>query len=152
VTAVAPRTGSATWTGTLPDGSGRVRVGPGRWESDYSFRSRFTDPDADRPSTGTNPEELLAAAHAGCFAMALTHVLTASGWPPRSVDARARVHLRPVDGAPTVTLVELDATADVDGITGAAFGELAEQARAGCAISRALAGVAEIRVGARLRR
>jgi osmotically inducible protein OsmC len=149
---MAPRTGSATWSGGLQDGSGRVRVGPGRWESDYSFRSRFTDPDADDPPTGTNPEELLAAAHAGCFAMALTHVLTAAGRSPRSVRTGARVHFRPVAGVPTIVLVELDATADVDGVDEAGFRELAEEAEKGCAVSRALAGVAEIRVTARLDR
>jgi osmotically inducible protein OsmC len=151
VSAVAPRVGSAEWTGTLPDGTGRVRVGPGRWEAGYSYRSRFTDPDTGQPASGTNPEELLAAAHSGCFAMALTHVLTEAGRPPRSVATRARVHLRPVEDVPTITLVELDATADVDDLDEAAFREHAERAEAGCAVSRALAGVAEIRLRAELR-
>jgi osmotically inducible protein OsmC len=147
---VAPRTGSASWSGTLADGSGRVRVGPGRWESDYSFRSRFTDPDSDRPSTGTNPEELLAAAHAGCFTMALTHVLAEAGARPHSVTTRARVHLRPVDGVPTITRVELDAAAEVEGVDEATFRDCAERAEAGCAVSRALGGAVEVRLSARL--
>jgi osmotically inducible protein OsmC len=152
VSAVAPRVGSAEWSGTLRDGTGRVRVGPGRWEAPYSYRSRFTDPDTGRASSGTNPEELLAAAHAGCFAMALTHVLTEAGRPARSVATRARAHLRPVGGAPTIVLVELEATADVDDLDEADFRRHAERAEAGCAVSRALAGVADIRVTATLGR
>jgi lipoyl-dependent peroxiredoxin len=142
---MAARTGSATWTGDLQDGGGRVSVGPRRWEADYSFRSRFTEEAAG----GTNPEELLAAAHAGCFSMALTHVLSAAGSTPRSVATSARVRLRPVDGVPTIDLVELETTVDVDGVDDATLQQHAEQAEAGCAVSRALAGVAEIRVTAR---
>ena len=141
---MAARTGSAIWTGDLQDGSGRLAVGPQRWEADYSFRSRFTD-----DATGsTNPEELLAAAHAGCFSMALTYVLTEAGSVPRSVATSARVRLRPVDGAPTIDLVELDTTVDVDGIDEATLQQHAEAAEVSCAVSRALAGVAEIRVTA----
>jgi osmotically inducible protein OsmC len=141
---MAARTGSANWTGDLQDGSGRLVVGPQRWEADYSFRSRFTD-----DATGsTNPEELLAAAHAGCFTMGLTYVLTEAGSVPRSVTTSARVRLRPVDGVPTIDLVELDTTVDVDGVDEAALQKHAEVAEATCAISRALAGVAEIRVTA----
>src|SRR5918993_5340965 len=94
---MAARTGSAIWTGDLQDGSGRLVVGPQRWEADYSFRSRFTDDAVG----GTNPEELLAAAHAGCFSRSLTHVLTQAGSIPRSVATSARVRLHPVDGVPT---------------------------------------------------
>ncbi|WP_308257338.1 OsmC family peroxiredoxin [Pseudonocardia lacus] len=150
MTGVAPRVGSAEWTGTLQEGTGRVRVGPGRWEADYSFRSRFTDPATDpatgHASGGTNPEELLAAAHSSCFAMALTHVLTEAGRPPRAVRTRARVRLRPVGGTPTIDLVELEAGADVEGLDEEAFRRHAESAMAGCALTRALAGVAEIRL------
>jgi osmotically inducible protein OsmC len=141
---MAARTASATWTGDLSDGSGRLTVGPNRWEADYSFRSRFTD-DA---TASTNPEELLAAAHAGCFSMALTHVLTQAGGVPHSITTHARVRLRPVDGVPTIDLVELDTTVDVDGIDKADLQKHAEEAEAGCAVSRALAGVAQIRVTA----
>ena len=142
---MAARTGSATWTGDLQDGSGRLVVGPQRWEADYSFRSRFTDDAAG----STNPEELLAAAHAGCFSMSLTYVLTQAGSVPRSVATSARVRLRPVDGVPTIDLVELDTTVDVDGVDDAALQKHAEAAEAGCAVSRARRGVAEIRVTAR---
>jgi len=141
---MAARTGSAIWTGDLQDGSGRLAVGPQRWEADYSFRSRFTDDATD----STNPEELLAAAHAGCFSMALTYVLTEAGSVPRSVATSARVRLRPVDGAPTIDLVELDTTVDVDGMDEATLQKHAEAAEVSCAVSRALAGVAEIRVTA----
>ena len=144
---MAARTGSATWTGDLRDGSGRLTVGPRRWEAGYSFRSRFTD-DAEN---STNPEELLAAAHAGCFSMSLTHVLTQAGTAPRGVATTARVRLRPVDGVPTIDLVNLDTTVDVDGVDAAALQKHAEAAETGCAISRALTGVAEIKVTARLR-
>jgi osmotically inducible protein OsmC len=143
---MATRTGSATWTGELRDGSGRLVVGQRHWEADFSFRSRFTD-DAEH---STNPEELLAAAHAGCFSMGLTHVLTEAGTAPRSVATSAKVRLRPIDGVPTIDLVELDTTVDVDGVDADALQKHAEVAEATCAISRALAGVAEIRVTARL--
>jgi osmotically inducible protein OsmC len=141
---MAARTGNATWNGDLSSGGGRLVVGPNRWEADYSFRSRFTD-----DATGsTNPEELLAAAHAGCFTMGLTYVLTEAGSVPRSIATSARVRLRPVDGVPTIDLVELDTTVDVDGVDEAALQKHAEAAEASCAVSRALAGVAEIRVTA----
>ncbi|TQM44449.1 OsmC family peroxiredoxin [Pseudonocardia cypriaca] len=141
---MAARIGNATWNGDLSEGSGRLVVGPNRWEADYSFRSRFTDDAA----ASTNPEELLAAAHAGCFSMALTYVLTQAGSVPRSIATSARVRLRPVDGVPTIDLVELDTTVDVDGVDEAALQKHAEAAEASCAVSRALAGVAEIRVTA----
>jgi hypothetical protein len=86
----------------------------------------------------TNPEELLAAAHAGCFSMSLTHVLTQAGSVPRSVATSARVRLRPVEGVPTIDLVELDTTVDVDGVDADALQKHAEAAEAGCAVSRAL--------------
>jgi osmotically inducible protein OsmC len=143
---MAASTGSATWTGDLRDGSGELIVGPGRWKAPFSFRSRFGDTQDD----GTNPEELLAAAHAGCFSMGLVHALTEAGHCPRSVETRGRAHLRPVDGVPTISLIELDTIVDVDGIDEAAVREHAEQAKVTCALSRALAGVAEIRLTARL--
>lgn len=144
---MAVRTGSASWAGDLRDGNGRLVVGPQRWEADYSFRSRFTEDGAG----STNPEELLAAAHAGCFSMALTHALTEAGSVPRSVATSARVRLRPVDGVPTIDLVELDTTVDVHGVDADALQHYAQAAEAGCAVSRALTGVAQIRVTARRR-
>jgi osmotically inducible protein OsmC len=146
---MAARTGSATWSGDLRTGSGQLTVGPGRWEAEYSFRSRFND-DLDPSAGATNPEELLAAAHAGCFTMGLTYALAEAGHPPRQVTTRARVRLRPVDGIPTIDLVELDTTVDVTGVEETVVREYAEDAKVRCAISRALAGVDEIRLTARL--
>jgi osmotically inducible protein OsmC len=146
---MAARIGSATWSGDLQDGSGEVVVGPGRWTAGYSFHSRFADTPGDGPGT-TNPEELIAAAHAGCFSMALTHALTEAGYRPRGVATHARVQLRPADGVPTISLIALDTTVDADGIDEAALQEHAQVAKVGCAVSRALAGVAEIRLTARL--
>ena len=139
---MATRNGSARWTGDLSSGAGRVTVGDGAWTSDYSFASRFDD------GEGTNPEELIAAAHAGCFSMALCHVLTEAGHPPRSIETAARVHLRLVDGAPTIQQIDLETQADAPGLDEERFRELSETAKAACAVSRALRGVARIGVSA----
>jgi lipoyl-dependent peroxiredoxin len=141
---MATRNGSAEWKGDLRSGSGRLTVGKGAWEGDYSFASRFEE------GEGTNPEELLAAAHAACFTMALSNMLAEHGHEPRSVQTTAKVHLRNVGGAPTIQQIELDTEGDVPGIDEAHFREHAEEAKAGCAVSRALAGVEEINLTARL--
>jgi osmotically inducible protein OsmC len=138
------RNGSARWLGDLRSGSGRVTVGDGAWTGDYSFASRFDD------GNGTNPEELVAAAHAGCFSMALCHALTESGHPPRAIETTARVHLRLIDGAPTINQIDLETRGDVPGIDEPRFAQLAQEAKAACAISRALAGVERIGVTATL--
>src|SRR5438093_12436393 len=104
------------------DGSGTVTVGDGVWSGDYSFASRFEEGD------GTNPEELIAAAHASCFAMALSNILAEHGHAPDSVRASARVHLRNVDGAPTIARIDLDVEASVPGIDEAHFREDADEA------------------------
>jgi osmotically inducible protein OsmC len=143
VAAMADRIGSAEWNGDLSSGSGRLTVGNGAWEAPYSFVSRFADGD------GTNSEELIAAAHAACFSMALTHVLGENGHPPRSVRTAARVRLRNVDGLPTISRIDLETEGDVPGMAEAEFAGYAQRARAGCAVSRALAGVREITVTAR---
>lgn len=132
------RLGSAVWNGTLDDGGGEVTVGTAAWRAPYSMASRFAD------GAGTNPEELIAAAHAGCFSMALCHALTAAGHPPRRIETSARVHLRPVDGVPTIRLIELTTAVDAPGLDPQALVTYAETAKAGCAVSRALAGVPEI--------
>ena len=139
---MATRNGSARWTGDLSSGAGRVTVGDGAWTSEYSFASRFDD------GTGTNPEELIAAAHAGCFSMALCHVLTEAGHPPRSIETVARVHLRFVDGAPTIQQIDLETQGDAPGLDEERFRELCETAKAACAVSRALRGVERIGVSA----
>lgn len=141
---MATRNGSAEWRGDLKGGSGTVTVGAGVFEGQYSFASRFEE------GEGTNPEELLGAAHASCFAMALSLLLTEGGHPPDSVRARAKVQLRNVEGLPTIARIELEVEGSVPGIDEDAFRGFAEKAKAGCPVSRALAGVPEIELSARL--
>jgi len=141
---MATRNGSAEWKGDLKGGSGTVRVGDGVFEGSYSFTSRFED------GEGTNPEELLAAAHAACFSMALSLILGEDGHTPESLRAQARAHLRNVDGVPTIARIDLEVEGSVPGIDEDAFRGYAEKAKAGCVVSRALAGVPEIELTARL--
>ena len=141
---MATRNGSAEWRGDLKGGSGTVKVGDGVFEGNYSFSSRFGE------GEGTNPEEPVAAAHAGCFAMALSLILTEADHPPESIKAEARVHLRIVDELPTIAKIDLDVTGSVPGLDEEAFNSYAEKAKDGCVVSRALAGVPEITIDARL--
>jgi osmotically inducible protein OsmC len=141
---MATRNGSAEWQGDLRDGSGELTVGEGAWRGDYSFASRFEE------GAGTNPDELLAAAHAACFSMALAGILAEHQHEPRSVRTTAQVHLRNVDGRPTIQRIDLDVEADVAEIDEDHFREHAQEAKAGCPVSRALAGVEEIELSARL--
>jgi len=141
---MATRNGSAVWKGNLKEGSGEVTVGDGVFSGAYSFSSRFEEGD------GTNPEELIAAAHAACFSMAFSNILAEAGHTADSVSTTAKVGLRPLDGKPTIASIELEVEAAVPGIDEAAFQEHAEAAKAGCPVSRALAGVPEITLSARL--
>lgn len=141
---MATRNGSAEWKGDLKGGSGTVRVGDGVFEGAYSFSSRFEE------GEGTNPEELIAAAHASCFAMALSNIMAEDGHPPDSVRAEAKVELRNVDGAPTLARIDLEVEGSVPDIDTDAFRSYAEKAKDGCPVSRALASVPEIEVSARL--
>ena len=141
---MATRNGSAEWRGDLKGGSGTVKVGDGVFEGNYSFSSRFED------GEGTNPEELIGAAHAGCFAMALSLVLTEAEHPPEAIKAEARVHLRIVEGLPTIAKIDLDVAGSVPGLDEEAFSSYAEKAKDGCVVSRALSGVPEITLDARL--
>jgi osmotically inducible protein OsmC len=142
---MAARNGSAEWRGDLQGGSGSVVVGDTIFEGQYSFRSRFEE------GEGTNPEQLIAAAHAACFSMALSNILSGAGHAPESVRTTARVELRNVDGAPTLMRVDLETEGRVPGIDEQQFRGYAEEAKAGCPVSRALAGIPEIAVAARLR-
>src|SRR5215211_828610 len=142
---MATRNGSAEWKGDLANGSGTVVVGDGAWEGSYSFSSRFEE------GEGTNPEELIAAAHAGCFSMALSAQLAASGHAPNSIKTTAKVQIRNVDDLPTIDNMDLETEGDVPGIDEATFLEQAEAAKSGCAVSRALAGVNTMKVSARLK-
>jgi osmotically inducible protein OsmC len=135
------RASSAVWKGPLLEGSGTMRLGSGAYEGAYSRASRFAD------GPGTNPEELIGAAHAGCFSMALAGRLTRAGFPPSEIRTTAHVHL--VDG-PTISLIELETVADVPGIDEAAFQAQCEDAKANCPVSKALAAV-EIKLTAQLK-
>jgi lipoyl-dependent peroxiredoxin len=141
---MATRNGSARWDGDLATGSGNVTVGERAWTGDYSYASRFED------GAGTNPEELIAAAHAGCFSMALSSTLSGAGHTPRSIETMARVHLRLVEGMPTIQQIDLETKGDVPDLDADGFRELAERAKAACAVSRALRGVEQITVSATL--
>jgi osmotically inducible protein OsmC len=141
---MATRNGSAEWRGDLQGGSGSLTVGDGVFAGAYSFASRFEE------GEGTNPEELIAGAHAACFSMALSNILAGDGHPPDSVRTTAKVHLRNVDGAPTIAKIDLVVEGSVPGIDGGAFADYAEQAKADCPVSRALAGVPEMTVSATL--
>jgi len=129
------RDAQAQWQGDLREGQGKMAFGSGAFEGQYSFRSRFAD------GPGTNPEELIAAAHAGCFSMAFSNMLAQAGHTPKSVRTTARVHLEPVDGKQSITLVELITEGVVPGIGEDDFQRIAAEAKAGCPVSRALAAV-----------
>jgi osmotically inducible protein OsmC len=138
-----PAKGTAEWKGDVPSGSGTFTAGD-TISGEYSFKSRFED------GPGANPEQLIAAAHASCFSMALSNILAQAGSPPESVQTEATVTLRPVDGAPTITKIALVTVGRVPGIDAAAFAEAAAAAKAGCPVSRALAGVPEVTLEATL--
>ena len=139
-----PAKGSAEWKGDLKGGAGTFTAGDSI-SGDFSFKSRFED------GPGANPEQLIAAAHASCFSMALSAGLADAGTPVNSVKTDATVTLRFVDGAPTITAIALTTVGDVPGIDEAAFKAAAEGAKAGCPVSRALAGVPEITLDASLK-
>jgi osmotically inducible protein OsmC len=141
---MAVRHASAHWTGTLTEGTGTMRTGKGGYEGPYSFHSRFEE------GEGTNPEELIGAAHAGCFSMFIAKLLTDAGHTPTAVDTNARVHLERTDAGQTVTRIELDTTVSAPGIAEERFQELAEEAKRDCPISRLLAPGTEIALSARL--
>ena len=142
---MAARTANARWEGNISEGGGRMSLGSGAFEGAYSFQSRFGEGE-----NGTNPEELIAAAHAGCFTMALTLVLEQAGTPADSLQTQGRATLRNLDGVPTITKMSLSTTGKVPGIDGGAFQEAAEKAKDTCVVSRALAGVEEMTVEATL--
>jgi lipoyl-dependent peroxiredoxin len=137
------RNASAQWNGGLKDGKGTISTSSGVLrDTQYSFSTRFED------GAGTNPEELIAAAHAGCFSMALSGQLTNAGKPPESIRTTANLTMEKTDAGFTVTAIHLDVTARVPGIDQAAFDTAAQNAKAGCPISRLLK--AEITMDAKL--
>jgi osmotically inducible protein OsmC len=140
---MAKRTASAVWEGTLREGKGTVELGSGAFKGQYSFASRFEE------GTGTNPEELIGAAHAGCFSMALAAGLTKGGFNPTRISTKANVSLEKVGEGFKITTIELNTEGEVPGIEEQAFLEHAETAKKNCPVSQALAG-AEIRLNATL--
>jgi osmotically inducible protein OsmC len=127
------RSAEAEWKGDLKAGSGTLKSGSGAVSGPYSFKSRFES------GTGTNPEELLGAAHAACFSMALSHGLASAGHTPTRVHTTAKVSLEPKDGGFHIPQIDLVTEAVVPGIDDAAFQKAAEATKAGCPISKALA-------------
>ncbi|MEP7115812.1 MAG: OsmC family protein [Ilumatobacteraceae bacterium] len=138
-----PAKGSAEWKGDLPTGTGTFTAGDSI-SGGYTFKSRFED------GPGSNPEQLIAAAHASCFSMALSNMLAQAGNPPESVQTDATVTLRMVDGAATITKIALVTVGRVPGIDAATFTQHALAAKAGCPVSKALASVPEITLEASL--
>lgn len=133
----------ARWNGTLKEGSGKMKLGTGAFEGSYTFASRFEN------GKGTNPEELIGAAHAGCFSMAFSAGLGRAGFTPEYVQTKAKVTLEKVEGGFGITTIELDTEAKIPGIDEKAFQEQAEGAKKGCPVSKALAGV-NIKLNAKL--
>jgi len=137
------RSSQAEWKGGLKDGSGEMKLGSGAYQGSYSFPSRFEE------GNGTNPEELIAAAHAGCFSMAFAAGLEKAGHKATRVATKATAHLEKVGEGFSITRIELDCEAEVPGLDEAKFQELAEGAKKGCPVSKALAGT-EIQLQAKL--
>ena len=142
---MAARTANALWEGSLQEGRGQMSLGSGAFEGNYSFKSRF-----EEGENGTNPEELVAAAHAGCFSMALSLVLGEGGNEPESIQTQAKVSLRNLDGGPTITKIALTTRARVPVLDDEGFQKAADAAKENCVISRALGGVEEITLDASL--
>lgn len=132
------RHAQAIWNGTLREGSGRMKYGA--YEGKYTFASRFES------GEGTNPEELVGAAHAGCFSMFLSALLTKEGFKPTRIATTAKVH---IEDGPTITTIELDTEASVPDLTDAKLQEIAAAAKAQCPVSKALASV-NIKLNAKL--
>ena len=142
---MAARTANALWEGSLREGRGQMSLGSGAFEGAYSFTSRF-----EEGESGTNPEELVAAAHAGCFSMALSLALGENGNEPESSQTQAKVSMRNLDAGPTITKIALVTRARVPGLDDAGFQKAAAAAKEGCVVSRVLAGVDEITLEATL--
>ncbi len=137
---MAVRTSSAEWKGSLKEGAGTMKLGSGAYEGPFTYVSRFES------GPGTNPEELIGAAHAGCYSMFLSALLTNAGHAPTSVRTTATVHL--TEG-PTISLIELNCEASVPGLSEELFAEKAEDAKKKCPVSKVLAAT-EIRLTAKL--
>jgi lipoyl-dependent peroxiredoxin len=137
---MAIRSAKAVWKGTLKEGAGNLKLGSGVYEGPYTWASRFEN------APGTNPEELIGAAHAGCYSMFLSALLTNAGFTPTSITTTAKVHL---EGGPTITKIELDCEAVVPNLDAKTFEEKAAAAKQNCPVSKALSSV-DIQLNARL--
>lgn len=137
------RKAEAVWKGTLKEGQGTMKLGSGAFEGNYSFKTRFQD------GNGTNPEELIGAAHAGCYSMALSAGLAGEGFTPESVETHAEVKLEEDDGGFSIKEIQLNTEAKIPGIDEDTFNKHAEDAKKGCPVSKALAGV-DIKLNAKL--
>ncbi len=132
---MATRASTAVWEGNLKEGNGTMTVGSGAYKGPYSFASRFES------AAGTNPEELITAAHAGCFSMALSAGLGKNGYAPKRVSTTAKAYFEKSGEGFKITKIELVSEATVPGIDDARFSEIAEATKKGCPVSQALAGV-----------
>jgi osmotically inducible protein OsmC len=138
------RSADASWQGTVPDGGGRIALGSGAFEGPFTLKARVEDVER-----ATNPEELIGAAEAGCFTMSLANLLGDAGHPPTDLRTTARVRLEQLEAGFSITQIALETVGDVPGIDAAQFAEYAEQAKATCPVSRALAAT-EVTLQARL--
>ena len=138
------RMSDAEWKGDLKAGSGMMKLGSGAWEGQFSFKSRFEN------GTGTNPEELIAAAHAGCFSMALSNNLATAGHTPERVHTVAKVDFGRDDKGALIQKIELVSEVRAPGLDDAKLQEIAKKAKEGCPISRALAAVPSITLSIKL--
>jgi lipoyl-dependent peroxiredoxin len=129
------RNAQASWSGTVPDGGGRLALGSGAFEGPFTLKARVED-----GQHTANPEELIGLGHAGCFTMSLADLLSTEGRPPQELETDAHVHLEQTDTGWAITRIELHTTGRVEGVDEATFERLAEQAKATCPVSRALAG------------
>ena len=140
---MAIRSADAQWSGGLMDGKGTMKLGSGAFEGPFSFKTRMEE------GAGTNPEELIGAAHAGCFSMQLSAMLEHAGFPPERVHTTAKVHLNPDGPGFSITKIELTTEGSVPGMDEAQFIEQAQAAKVSCPVSKALAGT-EITLNAKL--
>lgn len=140
---MATRFADAVWKGNLQEGQGMMRLGTGQFEGSYTFKSRFEE------GPGTNPEELIAAAEAGCFSMAFASDLSKAGFTPNRVQTHAEVIMEMVNNQPTIRRIQLNTEADVPGIDEKRFQEIGEGAKKNCPVSRAL-GAIQVNLTARL--
>ena len=138
------RTADATWEGNLKEGHGRMRLGSGAYEGPFSFQSRFEN------GSGTNPEELIGAAHAGCFSMALSAGLAKAGYTATRIETKAEVHLEKVGEGFKITRIHLTTDAEVPKLDQQTFRDQAEKTKQTCPVSAALSGV-QISLDARLK-